>query len=74
MRVRLPARSQDQFWSGWNRKPRRSPALARELHAAEQAALDRFIKESRRSMGYLYTHVLDLGGGGIRSGVLPLSA
>ena len=34
------------------------PGLARELHAAEQAALDRFVKESRRSMGNLYTHVL----------------
>jgi signal transduction histidine kinase len=34
------------------------PALALELRAAEQAALDRFVKDSRRSMGNLYFHVL----------------
>jgi len=34
------------------------PALALELRAAEQAALDRFVKDSRRSVGNLYYHVL----------------
>jgi signal transduction histidine kinase len=34
------------------------PALALELRAAEQAALDRFVKDSRRSLGNLYYHVL----------------
>jgi signal transduction histidine kinase len=34
------------------------PGLARELHAAEQAALDRFVKESRRSMANLFLQVL----------------
>ena len=32
--------------------------LARELRAAEQAALDRFVKDSQRSIGNLYTHIL----------------
>ena len=32
--------------------------LARELRVAEQAALDGFVKDSRRSMGNLYTHIL----------------
>jgi len=34
------------------------PALALELRAAEQAALDRFVKNSRRSVRELYYYVL----------------
>jgi len=32
--------------------------LSRALRAAEQAALDRFVKDSRHSVGSVYTHVL----------------
>ncbi len=48
------------------------PALAAELRAAEQAALQRFVTDSRRSMGRLYFHVLFSAGVALVLGVAAL--
>ena len=49
---------QKPVWERLEQEASPFPGLARELHAAEQAALDRFVKESRRSMANLFLQVL----------------